>query len=167
MTLRAPEHRLIDVGSLRLHVVQAGPVAGKPVVLLHGFPDLWIGWRHQMDAFATAGFRVIVPDQRGYNTSEKPKGIHEYTLDKLLGDLVGLADALRLERFHLVGHDWGGIVAARSGRQLPTRFGANARITALSGQPVRFSYLECDTGLAEPFRKRSPAQREKDNFLPP
>lgn len=121
MTAFEPEHRLINVGHVRLHVVQAGPVAGKPVLLLHGFPDFWMGWRRQMDALVSAGFRVIVPDQRGYNTSDKPKGIREYTLAKLLADLVGLADALGLERFHLVGHDWGGIVGWAAGAKLPHR----------------------------------------------
>ncbi|WAP69100.1 alpha/beta fold hydrolase [Jiella pelagia] len=115
------EHRFVTVGSIRLHVVQAGPADGKPVVLLHGFPDFWIGWRHQIRALASAGFRVIVPDQRGYNTSDKPKGIVEYRLSKLLGDVAGLADALGYERFHLVGHDWGGIVGWSAGAKLPHR----------------------------------------------
>ncbi|MHB9363715.1 alpha/beta hydrolase [Mesorhizobium sp. LNJC403B00] len=90
-------------------------------MLLHGFPDFWIGWRRQIDALATAGFRVIVPDQRGYNTSDKPKAIREYTLPKLVGDVVAIADALGIGRFHLVGHDWGGIVAWAAGAKLPHR----------------------------------------------
>ncbi|NDV89422.1 alpha/beta fold hydrolase [Aurantimonas aggregata] len=115
------EHRFVTAGSTRLHVVQAGPADGKPVMLLHGFPDFWIGWRQQIQALASAGYRVIVPDQRGYNTSDKPKGIREYTLPKLLGDFAGLADALGFERLHLVGHDWGGIVGWAAGAKLPHR----------------------------------------------
>ncbi|MBB4003215.1 alpha/beta fold hydrolase [Aurantimonas endophytica] len=115
------EHRFVTVGSIQLHVVQAGPAKGKPVMLLHGFPDFWFGWRHQFEALACAGFRIIVPDQRGYNTSDKPKGIGEYRLSKLVGDVAGLADALGYERFHLVGHDWGGIVGWAAGAKLPHR----------------------------------------------
>ncbi|MER8969041.1 alpha/beta hydrolase [Mesorhizobium sp. M0808] len=117
----APEHQFVNAGSIRLHVVQAGPAGGKPVMLLHGFPDFWIGWRRQIGTLASAGYRVIVPDQRGYNTSDKPEGIREYTLPKLLGDVVALADALGIGRFHLVGHDWGGIVAWAAGAKLPHR----------------------------------------------
>ncbi len=117
----APEHRFVNAGNIRLHVVEAGPAGGKPVILLHGFPDFWIGWRRQIDALASAGFRVIVPDQRGYNVSDKPKGVREYALAKLLGDVVALADALGIERFHLVGHDWGGVVAWTAGAKLPSR----------------------------------------------
>lgn len=98
------------IGRLRLHVVEAGPLTGPPVFLLHGFPDAWFGWRSQIEVLARAGYRVIVPDQRGYNTSDKPKGIERYRLGELTADVTGLADALGLERFALVGHDWGGIV---------------------------------------------------------
>ncbi|KEQ07429.1 alpha/beta fold hydrolase [Pseudorhizobium pelagicum] len=121
MTVFEPEHRFVNVGSLRLHVVQFGPAGGRPVMLLHGFPDFWIGWRRQIDALASAGYRVIVPDQRGYNTSDKPGGVREYALPRLVGDVVALADALGVERFHLIGHDWGGIVAWATGATLPHR----------------------------------------------
>jgi pimeloyl-ACP methyl ester carboxylesterase len=116
-----PEHLLLDIGGLLLHVVQAGPADGRPVILLHGFPDFWIGWRHQIEALASAGFRVIAPDQRGYNLSDKPSGTREYTVEKLVDDVKRLADTLRLERFHLVGHDWGGIVAWSSAAILTQR----------------------------------------------
>jgi pimeloyl-ACP methyl ester carboxylesterase len=112
------EHGFIDVGGISLHVVQAGPASGKPVILLHGFPDAWFGWRPQIAALAGAGYRVIIPDQRGYNTSEKPRGVRQYFLGHLLNDLAGLADELQLGKFHLVGHDWGGIVAWAAGAQM-------------------------------------------------
>ncbi|CAD7054258.1 alpha/beta hydrolase [Pseudorhizobium endolithicum] len=114
-------HDYVNAGGIRLHVVQAGPDDGKPVILLHGFPDFWIGWRRQIDALVSAGYKVIVPDQRGCNTSDKPRGVREYALGKLVGDVVGLADALGLERFHLVGHDWGGMVTWAAGEMVPDR----------------------------------------------
>jgi epoxide hydrolase 4 len=95
----------------RLHVVEAGPEDGPLVVLLHGFPEFWYGWRHQIGPLAAAGWRVAVPDQRGYNLSDKPRGIRAYTLDRLAGDVLAVADAAGRDRFSLVGHDWGGVVA--------------------------------------------------------
>lgn len=96
---------------IRLHVLTAGPSDGPPIILLHGFPEFWWGWRHQIGPLAQAGFRVIVPDQRGYGASSAPGGISAYQLDVLVGDVLALAAAQDAARFHLVGHDWGGIVA--------------------------------------------------------
>ncbi|MFL4972307.1 MAG: alpha/beta fold hydrolase [Microvirga sp.] len=104
-------HSRRRVGALDLHVVEAGPPEGRPAILLHGFPEFWYGWRHQLGALAAAGLRVVAPDQRGYNLSDKPKGLESYTLDCLAGDVVALADALGCDRVSLVGHDWGGLVA--------------------------------------------------------
>lgn len=121
MNTFALEHRFVNLGSIQLHVVQFGPPKGRPVMLLHGFPDFWIGWKRQLGALASAGYRVIIPDQRGYNSSDKPRAIGEYALGKLVGDVVALADALGLERFYLVGHDWGGIVAWATAAIVPHR----------------------------------------------
>src|SRR6185437_305408 len=104
------EHPTIPANGVRLHVVVAGPADGPLVVLLHGFPDFWYGWRRQIGPLAAAGYRVIAPDQRGYNLSEKPRGVAAYGLDRLAGDVLGLLDALGRERAFLVGHDWGGAV---------------------------------------------------------
>lgn len=104
-------HSFVETNGVRLRVVQVGPVEGPLVLLLHGFPEFWYGWRHQMTALAGAGYRVWVPDQRGYNDSDKPVGIREYTIDKLAADVVGLIDAAGEERVRLVGHDWGAAVA--------------------------------------------------------
>jgi pimeloyl-ACP methyl ester carboxylesterase len=82
-----------------------------PVVLLHGFPEFWRGWIRQIPALVEAGCRVIVPDQRGYNLSDKPKGVKNYSVDILVEDIIGLIDALGYEKVNLVGHDWGAIVA--------------------------------------------------------
>jgi pimeloyl-ACP methyl ester carboxylesterase len=89
----------------------AGPEDGEPVILLHGFPEAWFGWEPQIHALAAAGFRVIAPDQRGYNLSDKPKGIISYRMDTLVADVVGVADALGFERFNLAGHDFGAMVS--------------------------------------------------------
>jgi epoxide hydrolase 4 len=95
---------------ITLHVAEAGPEDGPAVILLHGFPEFWYGWRHQIDALAAAGYRVLAPDQRGYNLSGRPKPIAAYDLDQLARDVVGLADGLGLTTFSLVGHDWGAAV---------------------------------------------------------
>jgi pimeloyl-ACP methyl ester carboxylesterase len=105
------EHSTIKTNAIRLHVVQAGPKSGIPVLLLHGFPEFWYGWRKQIPALAAAGCRVIVPDQRGYNLSEKPVGIKSYRVEELIKDTLGLIDALEYEKVNLVGHDWGALVA--------------------------------------------------------
>jgi pimeloyl-ACP methyl ester carboxylesterase len=102
-----------------MHTVRAGEVElavadegdGEPVILLHGFPELAWSWRHVMPALAEAGYRAIAPDQRGYGGSSKPKAVEAYGLGHLAGDVTALADALDLDTFHLVGHDWGSIVA--------------------------------------------------------
>src|SRR5205807_2242388 len=85
--------------------------SGPPAVLLHGFPEFWYSWRHQLPALAAAGFRVIAPDMRGYNLSAKPPGIRSYCLEALTGDVVGLVRHLGYERAVIAGHDWGGAVA--------------------------------------------------------
>lgn len=98
-----------QVGEVRLHWIEAG--TGTPVVLLHGFPEFSYAWRHQLPALAAAGFRAVAPDMRGYNRSDKPGGQRGYTVQRLVADVVGLVKALGVERVHLVGHDWGGVVA--------------------------------------------------------
>lgn len=105
------EEACMETNKIRLHVVQAGPASGPPVVLLHGFPEFWYGWRKQIPALTEAGFRVIAPDQRGYNLSDKPKGVKAYRVEELVNDVIGLMDALDYEKVNLVGHDWGALVA--------------------------------------------------------
>ena len=105
------EHSYIETNGIRLYVVQAGPKSGIPVVLLHGFPEFWYGWRKQIPALVNAGCRVVVPDQRGYNLSDKPKDKKDYDISTLVDDVVGLIKALDYEKINLVGHDWGGGVA--------------------------------------------------------
>lgn len=96
---------------VRLHVSEAGPAEGPPVLLLHGFPEFWRGWRHQIPALAEAGYRVLVPDQRGYNRSDAPPRVADYDLSRLAADVTDLLNAFNIDRVRLVGHDWGAIVA--------------------------------------------------------
>lgn len=114
-------HHQVPTNGLHLHVVQCGPAAGPLVVLLHGFPEFWESWRGQIAALAAAGYRVWVPDQRGYNLSDKPQGIGAYALPTLAADVLGLLDAAGSQRAHVVGHDWGGIVAWYLAAQYPGR----------------------------------------------
>lgn len=101
-------HREAVVNNVRLHWVEAGE--GPPVLLLHGFPEFWYEWRHQLPAVAAMGFRAVAPDLRGYNLSEKPAGVESYRIEKLVDDVQGLIRHLGVERAHVVGHDWGGLV---------------------------------------------------------
>jgi epoxide hydrolase 4 len=100
-----------DCDQVRLHYVEAGPIDGPAVVLLHGFPDFWYSWRHQIPALAAAGFRPIAPDMRGYNLSSKPAGISAYEARRLAGDIRDLIHERGLERAYVAGHDWGAAVA--------------------------------------------------------
>jgi epoxide hydrolase 4 len=115
------DHQYIKTNGITLHVVQAGPAAGPLVILLHGFPEFWHGWRQQIAALAETGYRVWVPDQRGYNLSDKPAGIGKYSLDLLAGDVVGLIEAAGEETAVVVGHDWGANVAWWLAAQHPER----------------------------------------------
>src|SRR4051794_731441 len=103
-------HRHAEVNGVRLHYVEAGQRGRPAVVLLHGFPEFWYSWRNQIPALAAAGFHVIAPDMRGYNTSGKPPRVRDYRVETLVDDVVSLARQVG-GRVHLVGHDWGGVVA--------------------------------------------------------
>ena len=98
-----------EVGDVRLHYVEAGQ--GPLVVLLHGFPEFWYGWRQQIQPLAAAGFHAVAPDMRGYNLSSRPDGIAAYDTGPLVADIRGLIRERGAESAMLVGHDWGGTVA--------------------------------------------------------
>lgn len=109
--IRSPlEFRVHHINGIALHVVLAGPASGKPLIFLHGFPEFWFAWRHQIDHFVTSGYRVIVPDQRGYNLSDKPAGVASYSIDVLARDIVGILDTVAGSKAFVVGHDWGAAV---------------------------------------------------------
>jgi epoxide hydrolase 4 len=105
------ETTFFQLQNVRLHAVTAGPLDGPTVVLLHGFPEFWYGWRRQIEPLASAGFRVVVPDQRGYNVSSKPSYVADYALTELVSDVIGIADQLGQKQILLAGHDWGAAVA--------------------------------------------------------
>jgi pimeloyl-ACP methyl ester carboxylesterase len=104
----AIEHRFVDTNGIRLHCAVDGE--GPLVLLLHGFPECWYSWRHQIPALAPH-FRVVAPDMRGYNESDKPDGVAAYALEELVADVEGLIAAFGERQAVIVGHDWGGAIA--------------------------------------------------------
>ncbi len=115
------ESSFVETNGVRLHTVQAGPVDGPLVVLLHGFPECWYGWHRQLGPLADAGYRVVAVDQRGYNLSEKPSAVASYHIRELAADIVGLIDALDYEQAAVAGHDWGAAVAWWLALEYPDR----------------------------------------------
>lgn len=122
------EHRFVETGGIRIHVVTAGPPTGEPVVLLHGFPETWYEWRHAIPELAER-YRVIVPDTRGFGESDKPAG--PYTRSMLAADIAGVLDALGVARTAVVGHDWGGIIAFKLAVDWPGRVSKLALLDTL------------------------------------
>jgi len=113
-------HRFVETNGIRMHMAEAGE--GPLVVLCHGFPESWYSWRHQLAALAKAGFHAVAPDQRGYGQTDRPEAIDQYTLLHLVGDIVGLLDALKAPTAVIVGHDWGAPVAWHAALLRPDRF---------------------------------------------
>jgi epoxide hydrolase 4 len=142
------EHTLITTNGITLHVVQSGPVDGPAAILLHGFPEFWYGWRRQIPALAASGYRVIAPDQRGYNLSDKPRGIRAYNMNALAEDVIGLLDAAGRDRVYLVGHDWGGVIAWWVAQNYPERIDRLAIVNAPHpGAYQRFAMTHPRQGL--------------------
>jgi pimeloyl-ACP methyl ester carboxylesterase len=137
------QHRFIETNGIRMHFAECG--AGPLVVLCHGFPESWYSWRHQLQALADAGFRAIAPDMRGYGQTDRPEAIDQYTLLHLVGDMVGLLDAVGVDTAVIAGHDWGAPVAWHSALLRPDRFRAVI-------------------GLSVPFWPRLPAR--PTSFMP-
>jgi pimeloyl-ACP methyl ester carboxylesterase len=119
--------RMIESNGIRLNIAEQGK--GPPVLLCHGFPESWYSWRHQIDAVAAAGFHAVAPDMRGYGKSDRPEAIDQYTIFHLVGDLVGVLDAIEAPTAVIVGHDWGAGIAWQAARLRPDRFHA---VVALS-----------------------------------
>jgi pimeloyl-ACP methyl ester carboxylesterase len=123
-------HHFARVNGVRLHYVEAG--AGPLVLLLHGFPEFWYAWRHQLAALAAAGFRAVAPDLRGYNLSDKPKGVRPYRIEALVDDVAELVRHLGGPARAVAGHDWGGGIAW----DLPVRHpGCAERLVVLNAPP--------------------------------
>jgi len=115
------EQLWFETAEVRLHAVAAGPRNGSLLILLHGFPEFWYSWRKQIRPLAQAGFRVVVPDQRGYNLSSKPVHLSAYAIPHLVADIIAIADQLEAESFFLAGHDWGAVVAWMTALEFPQR----------------------------------------------
>ena len=113
-------HRTIETNGIAMHVAEQGE--GPLVVLCHGFPESWYSWRHQLRALAEAGFHAVAPDMRGYGRTDAPAEIEKYTLLHLVGDMVGLLDALGEKTAVIAGHDWGAPVAWHAALLRPDRF---------------------------------------------
>ena len=143
----------VTVGDLTFDVRTLGPDDGEPVLLLHGFPETSLSWSAVAPVLADAGFHVVAPDQRGYSPTARPSAITDYAMEHLVHDVLGLADMLDLDTFHLVGHDWGAAVgwavAARHGDRLrtftavsvPHLAAYNTALRSDSDQQERASYI--------------------------
>ena len=114
------KHRVVETNGIHMHLAEQG--TGPLVVLCHGFPESWYSWRYQLGALAEAGFHAVAPDMRGYGQTDRPEEIEKYTLLHLVGDMVGLLDALRGESAVIIGHDWGAPVAWHAALLRPDRF---------------------------------------------
>ena len=143
-------HRTVETNGIRMHVAEQG--AGPLVVLCHGFPKSWYSWRHQLSALAAAGFRAVAPDMRGYGQTDQPPEIDQYTLLHLVGDMVGLLDALGAEQAVIAGHDWGAPLAWGAALLRPDRFRG---VIGLSGALPATRRLPSDHGDAAERRRGS------------
>jgi pimeloyl-ACP methyl ester carboxylesterase len=112
--------RTIETNGIRMHIAEQGE--GPLVLLCHGFPESWYSWRNQLRALADAGFRAVAPDMRGYGQTDAPAEIEKYTLLHVVGDIVGVLDALGAETAAIAGHDWGAPVAWHAAQMRPDLF---------------------------------------------
>jgi len=120
-------HRTVEANGIAIHLAEAG--SGPVVLLCHGFPESWYSWRHQLKALAEAGYHAVAPDMRGYGQTGQPQDIDQYSLFHLVGDMVGVLDALAAPQAVVVGHDWGAPVAWHCALLRPDRFRAVAALS--------------------------------------
>lgn len=136
------QHQQVPVGGgIELHVAEAGPPDGPPVLLLHGFPELWFSWRHQLTALADAGYRVLAPDLRGYGASSRPAATEAYGNAEARGDVLALLDHAGAERAAVIGHDWGASLTWHCALVMPERLACVAGLSVpavprASGEPL-------------------------------
>jgi pimeloyl-ACP methyl ester carboxylesterase len=133
VTATEVRHRQAGINGLQMHLAEAGDASNPPVILCHGFPELWFSWRHQLPALADAGYHVIAPDQRGYGQTSAPPEITDYDILHLTDDLVALLDELGHEQAVFVGHDWGSMVVWNMAQRFPER------VRGVVGMSVPFS----------------------------
>ena len=112
------KHDYADNNGVKIHFISKGE--GHPVLMIHGFPDYWYSWRHQIEGLSKE-FLTIAIDQRGYNLSGQPAGIENYSMEFLVRDVLAVLDKLEIEKATIVGHDWGGAVAWQVAMQFPER----------------------------------------------
>lgn len=129
------EHHTVAANGIRLHYVACG--AGPTVILVHGFPESWYSWRHQLPVLAQAGFRAVAIDVRGYGRSSKPVNVDDYRMIRHVGDMVGLLEALDCGTATLVGHDWGAPIVWTSALLRPDLFTAVAGLSVPYAPPAR------------------------------
>ncbi len=150
----------VTVGDLTFDVRMAGPADGEVVILLHGFPQTSFEWRNQISALGEAGFRAVAPNQRGYSAGARPATIEDYAVPRLVEDIVGLADAVGAERFHIVGHDWGAIIAWAVAVAAPARI--------ISASPVSVPHPDAFARvLGDPTSCQPEASSYFDVFVQP
>lgn len=125
----------ITVGDLVFDAIADGPADGDLVLLLHGFPESAAEWTHVLPRLGAAGYRAVAPNQRGYAPAARPEGVAEYHIDRLVADVDGMADALGADRFHLVGHDWGALVAWAFADRHPQRLRTLTVVSVPHPQP--------------------------------
>jgi pimeloyl-ACP methyl ester carboxylesterase len=148
-----PTYQRIPLATgVTLNVASAGPEDGEPIIFLHGFPESHRTWRHQMDGLADR-YRVFAPDQRGFAASDRPQGAENYETDRIVADVMALADALGLDHFTLAGHDWGGAVAWTAALTHPFR--VERLIIVNAPHPLVFQKSLID----------HPAQREASQYI--
>ena len=124
-------HRTIETNGIKMHIAEQGE--GPLVVLLHGFPESWYSWRHQLPALAEAGYHAVAPDVRGYGRTDAPEAIESYNMRNMTADVVGLLDALGEQTAVVVGHDWGSPIAWSCALLYPERFSALAMLSVPYG----------------------------------
>ena len=168
---QTPEFEMIQihVGELVFDAAVAGPEDGDLVIMLHGFPQAWFEYRHQIPVLAAMGFRVVVPNQRGYSPGARPQNVEAYSMPHLVSDVVGMADGLGHDHFHVVGHDWGAAVAWYTALAYPNRVRS---VTAIS-VPHPFAFGEAlqspsgqqasMSGYMETFRAADAEERFLEN----
>ncbi|HEX6311493.1 MAG TPA: alpha/beta hydrolase, partial [Acidimicrobiia bacterium] len=143
----------VVVGPLTFVARAAGPATAPVVLLLHGFPETSYSWRHQIEALGAAGYRAVAPDQRGYSPGARPGEVAAYHPERLVEDVVGMADALGADRFHLVGHDFGGLVAWHTAARHAGRLATLTAVSTPHPRAVARSILE------------GGEQREKSSYM--
>ncbi|KAM7276402.1 hypothetical protein ACFE04_018268 [Oxalis oulophora] len=159
------EHTTVSTNGINMHVASIG--SGPVILFIHGFPELWYSWRHQLLSLSSLGYRCIAPDLRGYGDTDAPQSPNEYTVFHLVGDLIGLLDSLQIEQVFLVGHDWGAYVAWYFSLFRPDRVKAlvNLSVPYLPRNPTVKSLDGLQALLGDEFymcRFQKPGEAEED-----